>query len=435
MDCRLPAAAPGSGGKSVVTSQPESYSYFRSPAELVTAGAEVESTATAAHYSYWLLLAFLGLLYANTPIVLPALEVLRPAAVVGGCALLALIGETVFAGRKLDLAWPEGAWLIAFLAGAALSCLTALWPGYAAHAVSDLAKMSLVFFFIVNSANTERRLRGVMWVMVIGGLLPALGTLRNYHLGNLVEGRAAWVGIFANPNEVAYSLVILLPLAAYLAISSGWMLRLVLMGISLLYLPAIYLTYSRGGLVGLAAVAGIYAWRKRSVGLILALAAVGTCGLIYMQSHWSRGQDFTSLNDDVSFQQRIATSQAGIGMFVDHPMLGVGLGCSVIAWPLYAPQDLYTNRALITHNTLIQVFGETGLLGGVPFLIFIGAGLLRARRLARHSAVRNLGIAVEVAIWGLVVCGLSGGYVLTWFPYILLGLAASAYRIREEASV
>jgi hypothetical protein len=75
----------------------------------------------------------------------------------------------------------------------------------------------IVFFFIVNCANTERRLRGVMWTMVIGGLLPAAGTLRNYLQGNLVEGRAAWVGIFANPNEVAYSLVILLPLAAFLA--------------------------------------------------------------------------------------------------------------------------------------------------------------------------------------------------------------------------
>jgi O-antigen ligase len=382
-----------------------------------------------ARWSYWLLLAFMSLLYANTPFVLPAVEVLRPAAVVGGCALLALLGETIFGSHKFEFAWPEGAWLLAFVGGAALSCLTALWPGHAAHDVADLAKMALVFFFLVNCVASESRLRGVMWVMVVCGLLPALGTLRNYRAGNLVEGRAAWVGIFANPNEVAYALVVLLPLALYLASSSGWLQRLALLAISITYLPAIYVTFSRGGLIGLAAVAAIYAWRKRSIWMQAVIVAAAIGGAVFLQQHWSRGQDFSQLDNDVSFQQRIATSQAGLVMFLDHPWLGVGFGCSVIAWPLYAPQGLYTRGALVTHNTVVQVLGETGLVGAAPFLIFIGMGLYYSRRLALRSNTRNLGIAVEVSLWGLAVCGMSGGYVLTWFPYILMGLAAAARRI------
>ncbi len=411
-----------------MTSHPESQFSLR-PGEIAGPGERLEDTLQRAQTSYWLLLGFLALLYANTPKVLPALEVLRPAAVVGGCALLALISETIFGHKKLETAMPNGAFLLAFLVAAAFSCFTALWPNYAAQAVSDLAKMTLVYFFLVNSANSEWRLRGVMWVMVIGGLFPALGTLKNYVAGNLEEGRAAWVGIFANPNEVAYSLVILLPLAAYLAASSGWLARLVLLTISAIYLPAIYVTFSRGGLVGLVAVGVIYAWRRRSVVLQTLMVAAVIGGLVFAGRYWSRGEDFSKLDSDVSFQQRIATSEAGIGMFVDHPWLGVGLGCSVIAWPLYAPQGLYTKGALVTHNTIIQVLGETGLLGGTPFLLFIGIGLYQARKLALYSGTRNLGIAIEVAIWGLVVCGMSGGYVLTWFPYILLGLAAAARRI------
>src|ERR1035441_4860186 len=114
-------------------------------------------TGTGAPASYWLLLMFLFLLYANLPFVLPVTEVLRPAKVVAGGALAALLAEAMLGKRTLGFAWPEGSLLLGFVAVAALSCLTALWPRHAADALSDLVKMALVYFFIVNCANTERR--------------------------------------------------------------------------------------------------------------------------------------------------------------------------------------------------------------------------------------------------------------------------------------
>ncbi len=390
---------------------------------------ERSRTATGASASYWLLLAFLFLLYANLPLVMPALEALRPAKVVAGAALVMLLAERAFARKSLEFAWPEGILLLGFLGAAALSSLTALWPRQAAESVSDLVKMTIVFFFIVNCANTEGRLRGVIWTLIIGGLLPAAGTLRNYFQGNVVEGRAGWVGIFANPNELAYSLVILLPLAAYLATSLGLLPRLALLGIALVYVAAILVTFSRGGLLALVAVLGLYAWRKRSIWLQGLVALLVVAGLILAGRFWSRGEDFKNLNGDVSFRQRLATSQAGLAMFVDHPLLGVGLGCSVVAWPLYAPEGLYTRGALVTHNTFIQALGETGAIGFIPFVLLVGFGLYHARQ----TRLTELGAGIEVSLWGFVACGLSGGYVLTWFPYILLGLAASARQITGES--
>lgn len=391
---------------------------------------------TRAPASYWLLLIFLFLLYANLPFVLPETEIVRPAKVVAGATLAMFLVELMSGRRVVNFAWPEGSLLVGFLGAGALSCLTALWPHQAADSLGDLVKMALVYFFIVNCANTERRLRGVMWTMVICGLMPAAGTLRNYLQGNLVEGRASWVGIFANPNEVAYSLIILVPLAVYLAAGAGVLTRLAVAGILAAYLGAIYVTFSRGGLVGLAAVVVLYAWRKRSIWLQAVLVAVVGAGLVLGGKYWSRDESFSGLNGDVSFRQRLATSEAGLAMFADHPLLGVGLGCSVIAWPLYAPGDLYSRGALVTHNTVIQPLGETGILGFIPFMLFVGFGIYYARKLALDGERRNrtnLGIGLEGAVWGFVVCGLSGGYVLTWFPYILLGLVSSARRIREES--
>ena len=385
--------------------------------------------------SYWLLLLFLLLLYANTPFVLPAAEVIHPAKLVAGATLLAVLIETLSGRRDFSFPWPEGGWLIAFVAAAAVSCITALWPGYAVEAVLDLAKMALVYFLLATGASSARALQGVMWVMIVGGMFPALGTLKNYLQGNLYEGRAAWVGIFANPNEVAYSLVILLPLAAYLASTRGWMVRLPLLGISICFVAAIYVTFSRGGLIGLVAVAGLYAWRKRSLWLSVSLVILVAAGLVLAGRNWSRGEDFSQLDNDVSLQQRMATFDAGFNMFLDHPLLGVGPRCSVVAWPLYAPPGIRARGALITHNTFVQIFSETGILGAIPFLMFIATGLWYARKLVLERRTKDLGIGVEVAIWGFVVCGMSGGYVITWFPYVLLGLAAAARRVAKESPV
>ena len=383
--------------------------------------------------SYLLLLAFLFLLYANTPFLLPAAEVLRPAKVVAGLALLALIGETMFGKRELRFAWPEGGLLIAFLAAAALSCLTALWPGYATQNVGDLAKMILTFFFLLNCANSERRLRGVMWIMVIGGLFPALGTLKNYLAGNMYEGRAAWIGIFANPNEVAYALVILVPLAVYLATPRGWWVRLVVSAVLVLFAAAVYVTFSRGGLIALGAVIALIGWRKKNKWMLGLTVIVLAAGALFASRYWSRGEDFSQLNGDVTVNQRLATTQAGFDMFLDHPLTGVGFGCSVVAWPLYAPEGVYSRGALVTHNTFIQALSETGLAGFVPFVLLIGVSLFQMRKLALGTAAADLGAAIEVSIWGLVFCGMSGGYVLTWFPWLLLGLAAAARQIPKES--
>jgi len=403
------------------------------PSRFAPRGSAGETAAAPMRAAYWLLLAFLFLLYANTPFLFPAAEVLRPAKAVAVLALLALIGGTVMGQKRLEFAWPEGGLLIAFLAAAALSCLTALWPGYATENTGDLAKMVLTWFFLLNCATSERRLRGVMWVMVIGGLFPALGTLKNYLTGNMYEGRASWLGIFANPNEVAYALVILVPLVVYLATPRGWFVRLSLTAVSVLYAAAVYVTFSRGGLIALVGVIALVGWRKKNKWMLGLTVILLLGGSMFASRFWSRNQDFSQLNGDATVEQRLATTKAGFEMFMDHPLLGVGFGCSVVAWPLYAPDDVYTRGALVTHNTFIQALSETGLLGFIPFVGLLGFSLYHARGMALHSSTRDLGAAIEVSLWGLVLCGMSGGYVLTWFPYLLLGLAAAARRMEVSA--
>jgi len=413
---------------------------LRSVTQLRTFGASeicfTKQRINSISIAYWLLLTFVILLYSNLAVIKPAVETVHPAKLVAGAALVMLLMEMVFARKGFDVAWPEGFLLLAFLGAAALSTLTALWARGAAEAVLDLLKFTIIYFFIVNCLTTERRMRGLMWTMIVGGLFPAAGVLKNYLQGNLVEGRTAWVGIFGNPNDLAYSLVVLVPIAAFLVAGRRLLPRLAVLGISLLFIAAIFVTFSRGGLIGLVAVIGLYTWRKKNILLQGLMVLLLLAGLSFAGRFWTRNENFSDLNGDLSFHQRLATSQAGLAMFADHPLLGVGLGCSEIAWPLYAPPDLYTRTALVTHNTFIQPLSETGILGFTPFILFLAWGLYDARKVrlkASTADLANLGAGLEIALWGFVVCGLSGGYALSWFPYILVALASAARRIERES--
>ena len=371
-----------------------------------------------------LLVAFLVQLFSNAALLVPALSAVRPAQTIGGLAVLLLICQTL-GGRKLEFPALDGSLFAGFVIAAGLGVAGAVWPTYALDACLDLLKIAVIYLLIVNAVTTERQLRTALWTMVCCGLFPAVGSLWNWHQGVQVEGRAAWLGLFANPNEMAYSLVILIPIAWALARRASWSGRIFLGAFVAIFLVAIYLSFSRGSLIGLAAVVTYIGLRQKNglaravtLGIVLAGALAGSV-------YWSRNAGFSNIQADVDFKERLTTYQVAWSMYSQSPMLGVGLNCSSVAWPLYAPTEtLSHHKWLITHNTFIQAFSETGTLGGGLLLALFAAVLLRAWRSRRlkNERCRELGEGLEISFCGFLICGMSGGYVMSWFPYLLAGL-------------
>jgi O-antigen ligase len=240
------------------------------------------------------------------------------------------------------------------------------------------------------------------------------------------------------------------PLAAWLAgASRGWR-RLALWGIIAAYGAAIFVTFSRGGLLGLLAVFVLYGLRRRNVVVRAAMAGILVVCAICVVFFWKRSEGFTDLSD-FTLQQRITTMRTGIRMFLDRPLLGVGLGGSVAAFPLYAPEDVNFRESLVTHNTMIQALSEVGVIGCGLFTALVSVSLyhaLRRRRWrpARWSSADESGDAASgrddaagpsflealgLSLCGFLVCGLFGPYVLSWFPYILMALVSAGRAVFE----
>ncbi len=413
-----------------------------SPSAVRTYSVRLADPRTAVHtggLSFKFLIVFFILLYSNLSLAFPVLDFVRPAQTVGGLALAFLLYEKLTAGQSLDWAWPQGALLAGFVFAAGLSVFGAVWPAYALEAVSNLVKMTVVYLLIVNTVTNESRLRTLLWTMVLCGLFPAAGSLWYWHQGIKVEGRAAWFGQFANPNEMAYSLVILLPLAAALSKRLDWIRRIPVWMLMGAFLLPVYLSFSRGGLIGLAGVAGYMGWRQKNRTARTANIGLPMPVLVLAPLYWSRDDGFSDIRGDANFNERLTTYRIALAMYADSPVFGVGINCSSVAWPLYASTgQLSHHKWLITHNTFLQALSETGTAGFVLLLSFFAATLWKAARISRlktsQTGVAELLAGLEISFCGFLVCGLSGGYVMSWFPYLLAGLIAAAGQIAERGA-
>jgi O-antigen ligase len=384
-----------------------------------------------------LLILFLMLMYSSVGVIYPATESFRPTMTIAIAAIIFTILEVAKNGTGFRLSWPESVMIIAMLGVAAVSTFGSIYVRLAAETTLNFSKIVLIYIVIENIVTASDRLRAVLVTMVIGGLIPAAGTLYNYLTHqHLVQGRGAFYGVFANPNEVAYSLVILVPLAAVLAWRSGGLKRIFFVAAIGLYLVATYVTFSRGGLMGLAAVLALLGLKQKS--FIAKAAVIGALGggFLVMGMFWTRKADFSDIKGDTTVNQRVATFKAGLEMFRDHPLFGVGPGDSMVAYPLYVPKDAHCGcqDQLVVHNAFIQVLGELGILGIIPFMTLLTAVLFHAWRLqhVQDTDVRAYALGLELALWGFVVCGLSGGFAWSWFPYLLIGLVAAAKQIADS---
>jgi len=387
--------------------------------------------------SFKLLILFLLMLYSNVAVVFKQLDAFRPVLLVAVAAIAMMVIELGTARQRFRLAWPQSLLLLTFLGVAAISSFSAIYARQAFNTTADFSKVILIYLLIENTVTTEKRLRIVLLTCLIGGMFPALGTINNYMHGILKEGtRAAWKGIFGNPNENAYALLILIPIAAGIAAMSRWHIRVVLWGMIGVYLVAIFLTFSRGGLLGLFAVLGLMGWKQKSLVIRVGMVAVLIGGIAAGGMFWGRKDGFKDLRTDTTVRQRFATYEAGALMFAANPLLGVGPGCSLVAYPLYVPRDAHCGcqDQLVIHNSFLQVLSELGSLGFIPWMVFLGAAMFQVRKLEKGPLGRYA-TCLEISLFGFLACSMAGGFAYTWWPYILVALITATKHISNSRAV
>jgi O-antigen ligase len=374
-------------------------------------------------------------MYASVANLVPALDAVRPALLTSAVAALALVCRRLFHRERLDIDGWRGFCLMALCGMCFGSQAWSVYPA-ATHDFSvELLKDAAIFFVLANVVTNATRLRWILVVAALGGLAPAWGSFKNYVDGtNLIDGgRARWEGIYLDPNHMAMAMVFLVPVAITMVVR-GRMYERVLGAVSLLgSLTAISVSASRGGSLGLLLAAALWAVREKQRARTLSiLGLVAVLFLIFSpKSYWNRTQTIADYQVDVAAQGRVHAWEVARAISVDRPLLGVGGGAFLYAWPLYAPVEA-RHEAFVAHNVLLAMIGELGWVGFFLFLFFVASCLAGAHRATVAPEGGPWVRAIFAGACGYLLCDMSAGYVTSAHFFFIFGLLAGSERILDH---
>ncbi|MDX2466414.1 MAG: O-antigen ligase family protein [Acidimicrobiia bacterium] len=253
-------------------------------------------------------------------------------------------------------------------------------------------------------------------------------------------------------NFWARSLVMALPLGmSWWAVARRQTIKWLAAGAVITNAAGIYLTQSRGGLIAVAAAVVIWlALAGRPYVRWLAVAPLVLAILLVLPGVGSR---LVTLSDaaatdqgvsDPSLQGRLGAQEAGIGMFLEHPILGVGAGEFIATVPEYQRKLGIQAEVLDAHNLYLEIAAETGAIGLMAGGLFFGFGLflpVRAWLLSRPSMrtpnrwahLMSAGVIAALIAWLLASVFLHASNLRILYTVLAVGVGLD-FIVREQTS-
>jgi O-antigen ligase len=346
-----------------------------------------------------------------------------------------------------------------------------------APVMTFLSEGLLLYLLVTSAIRTPRQLRAVIWTVILAGALMGLLSLwqeltHSYHqtLGGLAQVdstgfdvgsglsrdlRPRLAGPIGEKNRYAQVLLVLLPLAvSRMRAEPNRKLRLLAATCAGLILCGVVLSFSRGAAVAaLITVLAAAALRVISLRqLVATLAVVATLVALVAPDYVTRLQSLgtadaalsqQSSGVDAAIQGRATENIAALGVFRDHPVLGVGPGQFFSRYSAQYGNALdlrFLEQNRRAHNLYLEIAADTGLLGLGAFLAIVLTTLVSLRSLAvrcraRSPGLASLGDGLLVALIAYLASGLFLQLAYQRYFWFLVALAnAAVWMLGREAA-
>jgi probable O-glycosylation ligase (exosortase A-associated) len=332
------------------------------------------------------------------------LEYLRPYDLIPGLMklriamltlLVSLVAFIVLKARTdRSLRWDRFNWMYAgFLGVIAVTVFTSANNFLAYNTFYSMAINFLVFILATDLITGTSRLKKLLWLLlIIHAYHSANGILNMVTGAHVSKGMrtSGFVtsGFLKDENDFALAMNTFIPFAFFMMFSAvSRFKKFLASGILVALLLGVVSSMSRGGWIGLMAVALFLIWRSKNRGRSFAIVAIllVVAAAFAPAQYWDEISSISPTAD--TGEARIQYWQAAVRMFIDHPLVGVGGGNGGVWMPTYirvSDRDPNTQWGATFHGTLPQVLAE---LGGLGMILYLGMLITTVKRLNRVRKV------------------------------------------------
>lgn len=315
------------------------------------------------------------LIFLQPGIFWPDLAEYRPLIVAAFVGLLIGLSRPSEYSRRIAFAHPIFVWLLIFIFAQVLS----VRHGGLLTMLNEFSFWMVYPIFVAVSIiliPNAVALRRFVWGMIVGGMfLVVYGMYALYAgIGDAVSGRASAYGMYANSNDYTFIIIQILPyIYMYWRIEIG-VIRRIFLGLSIVACGmGILLSLSRGGILALVLEAtlivliGMKGKRRLILLPVLGLASAIAIGYQFSQREVNDAQNSNYTAQDSAAGRR-ELWRAGIAMFIDKPLLGVGSRQFGEQSRFYG--DITRSHwGYPAHNTYVEILSGSGLVGFVAFAL------------------------------------------------------------------
>ncbi len=243
---------------------------------------------------------------------------------------------------------------------------------YAYQVFEAMLVIFIIYFLGINLIDSQKRLYQITWMLLLVHLYFAIKGTLTFISGSYLDtvGRATsgqvGSGFIGDENDFALIMIVFMPFAYYGVLFFKNKLKLFFAFMLFWFLLAIVSSFSRGGLVGLGCliIYNILTSRKKARALGISLALAGAMIAFAPADYWQEALSIGQVQEGTA-ASRIRYWKAGLGMFMDHPLFGVGAENGGVYMPQYVSgvenPNVHWGRAF--HGTIPQILAETGFLG------------------------------------------------------------------------
>jgi len=362
-----------------------------------------------------------------------------------------VLGWHIFLSNNIKVYWSIELTLVCLFLGWAMFGMMFAYNKAAAFNIFSgvLSKVWVMTIAICWLVRSIHHFRIATYLYVVAGAMIGLKAISNKLEGiGLVEGTRVTISrnigsLIGDPNDL--SLVLMFPmsftLSNLLQPSIGKIHRALLAVVYVILLWAIIATQSRGGLMGIMAVTGYFAFKRiKNKVYVLAGGVMLLPILLVMAGVADRSSGGAAEGGvDESAMGRIYAWMAAWGMAVHNPFTGVGINNFYLNYYLFSPHWDGKNHAV--HSTWFQVLAETGFVGLGLLITLITMLFRRLWRTEVESRVlpineRNTIVTCNDGIFaGLIAFCVAGTFLtqgFTWPLYILLSMTVALAKILSE---